>query len=60
MQERQEELVIGVSTKLLYCPDCGIETTHVYEGKWHWYSAWRCMVCERVILGEPIGPPHTL
>jgi len=52
----ENQLIPEVTRKLLYCPDCKIETDHVYEGKFRIYSRWRCLICGRVILGEPISP----
>jgi len=56
----EEILIPELIEKTLYCPQCRTFTVHVYEGRVRFYSAWRCKVCGRVILGEPIQPlPET-
>jgi len=37
-----EQLIPEITEKTLYCPECRMETVHVYEGRFRIYSRWRC------------------
>jgi len=52
----EEALIPELTKRKMWCPECGEFTWHVYEGPVMYYSNWRCLVCGRVILGEPLHP----
>jgi transposase-like protein len=52
----EEVLIPELTEKIMYCPECKTETVHVYEGPVRFYSSWRCKVCGKSILGEPLHP----